>query len=246
MKEIDRIEQTEARLNERIESIAKRFLRTKGATDLIDDAEQRNFQITPGQFDFYDDNWTETVDFAKKQQYTEALEAFATNYKKLASEKVDLSELPEKSDRQYVDSLIDEVNTSVNGQLKQIVETKYSTLREQLLQAHMNVDSIRQQFHQTVDFLRKDLYRIRRSLIHEDEKPQEVVSARPDANEHKMHQIELRHSNIIHTFPLMDPPSPTVKKHTPVRTKYKPKVMPFEPNLDNVEVTNFPNFNNTV
>ena len=175
MNDRERIAATENRLQERILSISTRLQRIKYGTYIpdpnspyilnTDDSESRNLKITPGQVDFYDDNWVDVLKLVKDKNYEAALQSFVQTFQDLSTQKVDLSEIHEKSDRQYVDSLIDDINSSVQNLLNDTIQTTYSDIKDELQQAKQNVETIRQQVDQNIELLKKELHKTKKSIL---------------------------------------------------------------------------------
>ena len=229
MNDKKRIEATKAKLQERIDSINQRLRRAQGLSLVSDENEvkllsDKDLEIA-GKIQFFDEKWKETLSELKEKHFDEARKFFMTNFDDLLEQKVDLSELPEKADRTYVDSLLDEMNENVDNMLNDLVHQKYDGIRDQIEQAQFNMETLTQQFETNMDVLKRDLIRI---------KKQSTVTEEPfDPKKITQDPMKIRiqaQEKIEHNFPLMVPLSKTVKPH-PVREKYRPKSRLVQPNL---------------
>jgi len=238
MNERDKISIIENKLKERLSSIFTRLQRVKYSNTSIDnvtsdafqsdESELRNLKITPGQIDFYDENWRDIIKQVKTKDIDGSLQSFVNNFILLSSQKVDLSELPEKSDRQYVDSLIEEMNQSVQQHIDESLEESYCNIRDELEQARINIETIRQQFDQNIEMLKKDLQKSKKSM-QEPEEPEESNISQFLSK--KTNYKPLQKNKLI----LMAPVS---KKPQPYRTGVKKRSMTqLKSAIENVQIS---------
>ncbi|EAY03617.1 hypothetical protein TVAG_161560 [Trichomonas vaginalis G3] len=227
------IDTAQTKLQERLDLISAKLNRAK-ATQLNDDDLENedilnNFKLS-GKVQFYDENWKETLEKAKTEKdFNTVLASFVQNFTEINAQKVDLTELPPKSDRQYVDSLIELFSKNISEMYKKSVNQSYSQLRDQIQQAEFNLDVVSQQFEQNIDTLRKDLTRFKKQL-----------SAQADTQykkEQKVKELKLKlqHNTqeIPQYFPLMVPLTEP-RRPAIVRDKYRPKTHTALPSLPSI------------
>ena len=230
MNDIKRINDAKAKLQERIDSINARFKRIQEIPLVSDDKPKNddgNISIS-GITQFFDEKWKDTLTHIQEQDYDEALSAFMGSFNELLEQKVGLDELREKADRIYVDSIIDEMNENVAKMLSDSVHKKYDEIRDQLQQAEFNIDTISQQFESSIDFLKKDLIRIKKQTIVDDD---QYLTSRITQEPKKVHyQLSPQPYKKEQCFPLMVPLTKVEKPH-PIREKYRPKSHLISPSL---------------
>ena len=228
MNDIKRINDAKAKLQERIDSLNERFVRIQGIP-LVSDEKQNNEDgpiSISGIMQFFDEKWKDTLTHIQQKNYDEALSAFMANFNEILEQKVDLDELREKSDRIYVDSIIDEMNENVAEMLNDSVHKKYDEIREELQQAEFNIDTISQQFESSIDFLKKDLIRFKKQM--DVEEP--YITSRITQDPKKRHYQIPQQVKKEQCFPLMVPLTKVSKPH-PIREKYRPKSHLISPSL---------------
>lgn len=229
------IDGAQQKLQERLDSIAAKLERAKVMHSNDDESTNddilKDFKLS-GKVQFYDENWKETLEKAQSNtDFNEMLRSFITNFQELNAQKVDLTELPPKSDRQYVDSLIDMFQRNISDMYKKSVNQTYSQLKDQIQQAEFNLDVLAQQFEQSIDTLKKDLQRFKKQLTAQTDNQAK--------KEQKLKEIKLKYQHnqeMPQYFPLMVPLAEP-KRSAIVRDKYRPKAQTALPTLPSIHTS---------
>ena len=220
---VDTLEDRLANLRKRVrEAQARENVMASTAFVFQPETQKLKIQISPTRIEFYDASWREVLELIKKKEPVESYRKLIDQLKEQCDAKTDLADLPEKANRQYVDTLLWEIGSSARSELDDQLQASFSMIRAELMQAKSNVETIKEHFQTNMDELRKELNDYKRSLMSDGE-GQEVTL---------LHNVQPKHTpahgHSHHRCPHMLMTSP-IKRPQVYRTPYRPRVKPFVP-----------------
>lgn len=207
----------EAQLNDRINKIYQKMSKSKPSGQKI--------RLNQGTLDFVDAHWRETVNVAKQRNPLNTYKAFIECFNKELEQRISCSEITEKVDRYYVDTLLREIEISAREGIETSIQNVYVDIRAEVDQAKDMINTIREHFEQTLDDFRKEVIRFKKSLTEDNESEFELLTHSP--------QHVIPHRQVRGTFMIRER---TIKKPAGVcKSPLRHKTRPFVPKeLDSV------------
>lgn len=218
-------------LEERLSNLRKRLHESESPENLMaatafvfqPDTQKLKIQISPTRIEFYDASWREVLELIKKKEPVESFKKLIENLKVQCEAKSDISDLPDKASRQYVDTLLWEIGSSARSELDEELQASFSMIKAELMQAKSNVETIKEHFQANIEELRNELNDYRKSLMNVGEE-QEVTL---------LHNVQPKQTPThVHTHPRVQPTlmmTSPIKRPQIYRTPYRPRVKPFVP-----------------
>lgn len=165
MQEID---STTSSINARIEAIQAKIRHEE--TDFeFEIRSADSYQSNSHILDFFDKEWHPSLEKAENGDFNEALKSIEEVYQNLINEKADKSFLSDKSDRNYVDNKIKDLEGEISAKIQHKIADIYQPIQDQLDQARNNSEAIHQYFSQTTMTIRKELQSLRKKYEQKDE-----------------------------------------------------------------------------
>ena len=238
---LSEIEETRKKIESRFPSIDERIANLRKTIDM-DEFEPREIQADAqaGNLGFYNEIWHTTLEQAEQKNYEQSLSSFREIYNSLIQEKADKADLPEKADRNYVDSKIKEFGVIILNQVQDKLEEEYETIKDQIDQLRNNADAIKQHFEQNSQAIKKEISLLRKYYGVTDKEEDNVIpKVHPMRTTHTF-TPQIRHTTKIRCKSDLSPVvlgSPSLRRPLSIHTPYKQR-MPFKPELPQLFIGN--------
>jgi hypothetical protein len=172
MEALRLLAQTEAELASRIESLSWKmsFLKYPAAGASI------HMNQTHGQF--CEDHWQPIIEQVKYHNLLDAYRSFCSSFESQVDLRVRSSDLRDKANRLYVDTLLRNVEESVHDRIAAAISDEYADVASEIQQALDMISTMREHFVPSIDAFRSELVRFKKKLTEEDQ-PVQLVAAQP-------------------------------------------------------------------
>jgi hypothetical protein len=169
LEDIRSLSLAESELEARIESLAWKIGLLKSPLS------STSIPINGTTAEFCEDHWQPVIDKVNSHSLIDAYRLFWEGFQAQLDMRLQVSDLRDKADRLYVDTLLRNVEESVHQSVETAITNEYAEILLEIQQAHDMVGTMKEHFQESVNSFRSELTRFKKKLL------EEVANNEPNA-----------------------------------------------------------------